>query len=203
MLNVDNIISVRGALVVVITIGLAAVAAGVGTSALFTDQEQTTSSVSAGTLDLTVEESGSISVSIENATPGDTGSTQGSISNAGTLAGTISQINISVNSSEDNIDTEPEEAVDDTSDGDLDEYLTLTIYVDDDGDLSTSNDQTTVATGNLSTIQQNSPHEISHPIEGGASSNIVVEWSLPSDTGNIVQGDLLSFDLEIELEQTT
>ncbi|GAB7093605.1 hypothetical protein JCM30237_07570 [Halolamina litorea] len=79
----------RRALGGMFTLGAAASAAGAGTMALFSDTESSTgNTVQAGTLDLTVNGSGSNAVvDVSNVAPGNTGSDSTRIRNDGTLPG--------------------------------------------------------------------------------------------------------------------
>ncbi|UIO99191.1 CalY family protein [Halobaculum sp. CBA1158] len=82
-------LSRRGVLGGLVTMGAASAAAGAGTVALFSDEETSTNNtVQAGTLDLTVNGSGSNAViDVSNVVPEETGRDSTTLTNAGSLPG--------------------------------------------------------------------------------------------------------------------
>lgn len=55
------------------------------------------------------------------------------------------------------------------------------------------------AEGYLSAIKCNS-YELG-TIAGGSTLTVTIEWSIPSDVGNVIMGDIVTFDIEFSLVQ--
>lgn len=95
------------------TVGVASAGAGAGTFALFSDTESSTgNSVQAGTLDLTLGNGGSATLSASNVAPGDSGSDVLQVNNDGNIDGSL-DVNVS-NVSPSDADPEPEQTLDNT-----------------------------------------------------------------------------------------
>ena len=100
---------VLGALGVV---GAASAGAGAGTFALFSDTETSSgNSVQAGTLDLTLGNGGSATLTASDVAPGDSSTSMVKVNNVGTIDGSL-DVNVSNVTSVD-ADPEPEQALDD------------------------------------------------------------------------------------------
>lgn len=182
-------------------VGVVAAAAGAGTFAYFSDTESSNgNTMTAGTLDLNIEggDSAVTTLSVSDVGPGDSGTASSSISNTGSIDGYVDVEVGSVNNTE---GANPESETDTSGDGEMGGIATATIYVDDDGNLSTTGDQTQVASGTLNSIQSQD-YEVDHSLTAGGSSNLVIDWDVPTSMGNEAQGDAASFDATAKLDQT-
>lgn len=196
---------------------------GGATYAIFSDTETSTGNTfTAGTLDLKVDnqdDSNIVHVTLSNMKPGDTANYQWVLSNAGSLTGKpwIEITNVVNN---DNNCNDPEIAAPDTTcgnpglgDGELGDYLMMKLnapgsvgYMYPHGP-SPSCD----ASGSKCTLNYwSSRGHLDEVIDGqvwdtiAPSSNLapmVLEFEVPSATGNIIQSDSVSFDIVFHLEQ--
>lgn len=200
------------------TIGVASVGAGLGTSALFTDQESfTNNQITAGTLDMTVTATvedhvdneywnglgleGSqangepaVAISVGDVKPGDWVIVCFEIE-VGENPGYVRARPVITEDAENGY-TEPEPGDDTPEDGELDDHLLATVYGSyNDGELSDPLTEPTPV-GDIDEgwydLGQAGPEA---PIE------VCVLLEVPLDTGNVIQGDSLSFDLVFETEQ--
>lgn len=177
----------------IITLGGAAAAAGAGTFALFSDTEQSTdNTLSAGTLDLTVDgtDSAVTTVSVNDIAPGDSGSGATTLENTGNIDGYVDlQFSTATNNEGDN----PESEGDTADPGDLGSVLTVTV------DVGT----TTVRSDTFNTVFDGTEEDASVPLNAGNTKDLTVSYDLPSSAGNDVQGDEAIGDITIELGQQT
>ncbi|WP_277555484.1 TasA family protein [Halobaculum limi] len=89
-------------------IGATSAASGLGTWALLSDTEQTTGSVTTGTLDLRVGDDGTATIAIEDVEPGDAGISTVPVSNHGTVAGTLGLTVVDVRPNDSDGDSNPD-----------------------------------------------------------------------------------------------
>lgn len=175
----------RRALAGLCGIGVASVGAGAGTMALFSDSEQSTANqVTAGTLDLDIDGADTATTTVEatNIAPGYTGSDSSTVANAGSIDGFL---DVEVGS------------VSGTTE--MKEQLQIRVLLDDDGDTTTTGDQSVVVNDYATSIAAD--RNTNHELMTGESSNLVVEWTLDGDADNDVQGDSVSFDITVKLDQ--
>lgn len=169
-----------------LVIGVVAATAGAGTWAAFSDVETSTDNTfTAGTLDLKVEGADAItSVSIENVCPGDSEETEVDVQNYGTISGDLT-LNITDVVNDGGVYTEAE-GTDNT--GDLGDNLIIVIEHDSEEKFN----------GTLSNF--NNPLDLG-PLDGGEEKDFDVKYIVPEDVGNEIQGDEVTFDLELHLDQ--
>lgn len=185
------------------TVGAAGAIGGAGTMAYFSDTEESTgNSVSAGTMDLNIngDDSAVTTLDVADKAPGDSGSESHSISNSGTVDGVVDVLFSSASNNEG--DTSDAEG-DTSSPGDLGGVLEVDVYLDDDGDTSSTGDQTVAGSGTFDSVFDGSEADANHPLPAGGSSNLVIEWEIPTTAGNDIQGDSVSGDISVELGQVS
>lgn len=187
------------------TIGAGGAAAGAGTFAAFSDSATTSGSFSAGTLNLTVGDSQSLSFSASNIKPGDTGGTFVDIVPGGTLTGDltveVTSVSLDTNNGSEGSDN-------------LDEHLDLKIWLDqgstddgtvDTGDIGLLSDGTTGSgSASFSKVSSYGSTSWSNAITGMSSEwTMHVDWQFLDDGSNInnAQGDSVSVDFKITLNQ--
>lgn len=211
------------------SIGAASAAAGAGTMAYFSDTEKSSNNtVSAGTLDLEFDSSGATSLAVSNAKPGDQGYTVIKLNNKGSIAGNL-DVNVgSVDSNgvftasvastsedaggdgDDGVESEGNTA---TSDGgELEENMNVEGHIEAPSDISKSqgtySDDFSPSSNSdsflTSTTLNNAVGEYStsSSINGGNSKFLIVEWDIPTTVGNTIQDDSVTFDVQVELNQT-
>lgn len=174
------------------TVGAASAAAGAGTMAYFSDTEESTdNTVSAGTLDLKADggDSAVTTVNVSDVAPGESGSDSTSLSNSGSIDGSVDLVFGSASNSEgDN----PESEGDTSSPGDLGGVLEVTVSVG----------STQVRSGTFNSVFDGTEADANVALASGGSKDLTIDWSLPSSAGNDIQGDSVSGDITIELNQT-
>jgi hypothetical protein len=87
--------------------------------------------------------------------------------------------------------------ISDASLRDLADVLDVSVYVSNDDVLS--NNDTFVTGGKVSRIERD--YDVNEPLASGQNKYVVVEYELSPNVGNLAQGDSVSFDLEVELNQ--
>lgn len=189
----------------VATVGAASAAAGAGTGALLVDSEESTgNSVSAGTLDLTLD-GGDQTVQFLSETgvaPGDSGQARLPVSNAGTLAGSVA-VEVADCTSYENGLSGNESAVDDTGgdpgagNGELDQYLEVHAAFANGPELWTGYDTVDAR------LRTGTVYDLDYVLDGGASDEFVLDWRLPDATGDDAQSDSVELALTFRLEQRT
>lgn len=204
----------RRALTAVGTIGAGAAAAGAGTFAAFSDTETSTGELTAGTLDLSQDNS--LSFTTSEIKPGDSGSDFVTLEGTGSVDGnlSISVTSVTSNESDGNSDS-----------GNLDDQVELQLWIDEDqssdvngSDIGLNADgsfTSDASKGNASYATNfgsttwdkdstDSPGYIS-PFSGPV--DFYVEYTFVDDTNdgtlnnNDAQGDDLKIDFEFELTQ--
>ncbi|KXA89326.1 hypothetical protein AKJ57_05450, partial [candidate division MSBL1 archaeon SCGC-AAA259A05] len=144
----------------------------------------------AGTLNLEVGEDDPCTWSFggEDLEPGDSGSSTALIKNSGSIAGDAS-LDIAISNDS----------------GELDEYLRVTITLDEDGDWSTTGDQEEIVRGLASNIT-GTEIEITHDAwinEDTTNTQIKVHWKFVDKSGVAeAEGDKFDLNLTFHLEQS-
>ena len=223
-------------LISLMTITLVAALIGGGIYAAFSDIEASTGNVfTAGTLNLVPSTSGTGpagkytvtaggdgingNVVFEKLAPGDSGSITWTLQNLGNLDGTLTVTltrtadnDNGINEPEDAADGNPLAASDGTAAGDLDDYMTVEILADLDGDDTYETTIQASAVGGLETIcpTVDVPVTIINAdamaAAGGEDTvKIKLTWSIADPIvgvdDNIIQGDGVQLDLNFTLNQ--
>lgn len=174
------------------TIGVAGAAAGAGTMAYFSDTEESTgNTVSAGTLDLTADggDGAVTTVDVSAVAPGESGGKSTTLKNSGSIDGSVDLIFGSASNSEgDNSEPEPSTS----SDGDLGSVLQVTVSVGG----------TAIRSGTFNNVFDGTEENANVSLAAGNSKDLTIDWSVPSGAGNEIQGDEVTGDITIELNQT-
>ena len=197
-------------------IGVVAMAVGMGTYAYFSDTETSTGNTfTAGTLDLKVDGMDDPNVetyfTITNVKPGDSGSQTIQLKNVGTVPEPngppwTSKVFITISKTlDDDVSCpEPEEEVDTScgcgENGELDDYLD--IRVRDYYDPSCSDNLRFDETHNLSVWDSMGKTFLNDDMPAGDVNCVVIDWSVDSGVGNIIQSDSVGFNITFTLEQT-
>lgn len=181
------------------TIGVASAGAGAGTMAYFSDTESSTgNTVSAGTLDLKADggDSAVTTVNISDVAPGDSGGGSTTLKNSGTISGSVDlNFGSATNSEGDN----PESEGDTASPGDLGDVLEVEVYV---GSTLVRGDYTASPPPTFNQVFDGTEDDSNVALSAGGSKDLTINWQLPSSAGNDIQGDSVSGDITVELNQT-
>ena len=188
-----------------LVIGVVSVSAGAGTWAYFSDTETSEgNSFTAGTLDLVLTDATNDGTDSEtltwvagNMAPGEDGSATMTVTNVGTLAGNLDISSIVVTNAP---GTTPES--EDTSvseNGELGANLNVDMFFDTNNDGVKDATETTIYSGVLDGIA--AAYNLDESIGFGASTYITINYDLPTATGNDVQGDTVSLEFVVELDQ--
>jgi len=187
----------------ILTIGGASAATGAGTMSYFSDTEPSTgNSISAGTLDLTLD-GGQTTVQFLSETsiaPGDSGRATIAIANAGSLPGYIDVEVASLTSYENGLSGN-ENSVDGSGgdpgagNGELQDYLEVHAEFQNGPALWSGFDtvENRLGTG--------TPYDRDYQLAAGASDTFVVDWQLPPSVGDDAQSDGIEFALTFSLDQ--
>lgn len=196
-------------------IGAVSILLGAGTVAYFSDKETSTGNTLTVGLgpDLVLypcEGSPTLPFLVDNIMPGDSGVVDVSLRNDGPVAGWLSMKLINCVNDE-NGRLEPEiEAGDTTPDeGELGSKLYLLIWFDDDNDGEIDSGEQLIVGGegyvdDLCGVKIPIDGYPTYDIMPGYSgwwATIGFKWSLDSSVGNIVQSDIVSFDIEFTLTE--
>lgn len=169
----------------VLIIGVIATVAGAGTWAAFSDTETSSGNTfTAGTLDLTLGASTTTGTDINNVYPGASGSKSWTLSNVGTIPGLLS-LQFNVYDATEGTPTTINPAGDDT----INEALQVQVLVD--GNQLYSGSLAGLKTASLDTTA----------LTNGGSSDVTVNWNVPMDTDNGIQGDATGYDVTFTLNQ--
>jgi predicted ribosomally synthesized peptide with SipW-like signal peptide len=177
-------------LVSMMVIGLVAALAGAGLYALFSDTETSSGNYfSAGTLDLKVDgkEDPDVPVYFElkDVKPGDSDSVEIVLSNEGSIDG-VAYLTFTDVMDDPGTTPEPEDLPDE---GELSENLYIEVYAG----------EVLVAEGYLSDLAE-SPIKLGS-LTAGDSITVTIKWSIDSEVGNEIMGDVVTFDMLFSLEQ--
>lgn len=220
----------RKALLGLGTIGLAGAGAGVGTSALFSDEESfNNNTIQAGELDLYVSASSTYSgpsetnlsqdveltdgsnlpmafYELTDVKPGDSGTAEICFSSVDNPAWIWTQGVVTAN--DENGQTEPEQAVDTTTGagaGELAGTLESSLVVDAGNDGSTTEVFGDLFSGHFSPWQlldgDGGDGQFTASDSAGEDHCITLDWELPKEVGNEVQSDTLTFGIALYAEQ--
>jgi spore coat-associated protein N len=167
------------------TIG-AAGAVGASTWAEFSDTDSSTVSVTAGTFELNASRH---SFSVQDVYPDESGSWDVTLTNTGSVAGKLTGDIKNVNN-DGGVSADPESG----NSGDLSGVLELAFSgaggIQEPGSFDT-----------VDWYEEYGDFLIDSHMTGGESHTLTIEWKVPDDAGNDIQGDKLTFDLEARLEQ--
>lgn len=183
-------------------IGLIAMLISAGTYAYFSDTETSSGNTfTAGELDLKVDGKDDPNVgsyfTVGDVKPGDEGNVEIVLNNDGTIDGTADLHIKDVSNTE---GTNPESETDTTEPGDLGAVLLITIQYDANGDGDYDDTGETIVT-NESLNSLECQNKTLGALNASQSRNVKISWSLPAATGNDVQGDVVTFDIEFSLDQ--
>lgn len=181
----------RRVLGVLVIIGLASAAVGVGTFAAFSDTEESNNNaITTGTLNLTVDgDSSPVTVlSVSNAEPNTTyDGTEITLANDGSLDGTLNISVDSITSSENGI-ADPEDDVDSSPNtAEIEPNVTVFVRVDGTEEYSGTLDE-------LSDGEQ----IYSGSLAAGSSTTFNISYEV-ADAGNVIQSDSASVDFDFDL----
>ena len=191
----------RGALLSsMILVMLASMLVGAGTVAYFNDTETVSGNTfSAGTLDLEVNDENpwtSTLISVSNMKPGDTGEVTIELENLGSLDGYVCMwIKDVTNSPGDT--PEPEDTPDN---GELGANIKITIW-QDDGDNVLEDGEEVYVNGETLDNLDGEKVVTNKPLSAGGTVYIGFSWEIPSDVGNEIMDDSVTFTIEFALTQ--
>ncbi|MFA6437118.1 MAG: TasA family protein [Candidatus Paceibacterota bacterium] len=184
------------------------------TGAYFTDTETSPTNVfAAGTLDLTTDgPNTTLPIQVTNIKPGDFDSGVIRLKNAGTITGDIIAATINKTDDKENNCNSPEALIDTTcgnpgtGEGELDDYLKLTVWIDTDGNGVLDGTETYFVSSSQSLILLNGV--ISQPssevsLSADQTADIKVKWEAdPAHLGgNIFQSDSTGFSITFDFKQ--
>jgi predicted ribosomally synthesized peptide with SipW-like signal peptide len=186
----------------IILILVAGIFASAGMMAKFSDTETSKNNkFEAGTLDLEIKGKSKLEIEVKDMKPGDSDSKAIELENKGSIDGKVSIHIMNVVNDE---GKNPESETGNTAEpGELGLYLLITIKYDnnDDGDYNDPG-EVIVSGQALNTLQCVENLMGTLDAQGKKSKkNCLISWELPIDTGNDVQGDKVTFDIEFYLEQ--
>ena len=180
----------RKFLIALLGVLLVAALAGAGTFAYFSDTETSSGNTfTAGTLDLAVGDenpNNSPDFTIGDVKPGDSGTITYTLTNIGTIDGYLDLSGINVT---DGPGPTPEsEPTPDN--GELSANINVTVT------LGTS----VLYTGALNGIAASYDADVA--LAASESTTLTIDWAVPEDAGNDIQGDVTTVGLTVELDQT-
>lgn len=190
----------RAAIAVIVLAMVAVFSSGV-IFALFDDTETSSGNTfTAGTLDLKVNtvDNPTSTFTVSNVYPGAKDSVSVTLTNSGTITGTLTASIIAVTNAPGDT-PEPEEALGTEDLGELGANMVLTIWVDTDGD-----NVQDAGEDELYNDVLNDAASVSLTVGtlvGGASEHLGIMYSVPSSVGNVIQGDECTFSIQYVLTQ--
>jgi predicted ribosomally synthesized peptide with SipW-like signal peptide len=209
----------RRALGALVTIGAGSAAAGAGTFALFSDTESSSGNVvTAETLDLTTDSSGStltvIDTSETTVKPGSSGSGSVEVTNSGSIDGSL-DVNTGDIASREHGVSDPETGAEGEDGpggtGELIDNLHVAVWLSnsDSGDsplaLAGSENPGTLNENNSTVLSNafaaNEDYDTDFSMPADSTTTIHVAWWIPEGVGNEIQGDSVSVDFDFELNQ--
>lgn len=221
MNNNQNKATLKRVLRGLLVVGVIVAVVGVGVYFYFSDVEESPGNkITAGTLDLTVMETATISegalgridsqncetaqngiectVEISNIAPSDTGTIEWTLKNDGSLPGYLT-VAADIQSDEGGDPTEPElDAEEDYPGFTIDKMLTATLLID--------GVEANTQTPSLASIDEFLNEEIDKDILATHSRTYTLVWEFPSNDNstfdNVAQGDFATIDLTFYLDQT-
>ncbi len=187
------------------TIALVATSAIGATQAYFVDTETSTGNTfAAGTLDLNVDGDNEnvVKFTVSNMKPGSQSIGTWAVKNVGTVNGFLDLEGINLTQTGGTF-TDPESEAGDTgNNGNLGDLLTVSLFVDVNGNGWFGVEDTAIYNGTLAGMASSN---LNLPLAADASSNITlqVNWQNHSGTtDNLGQGDTAELDMTFELSQT-
>jgi spore coat-associated protein N len=191
----------KKATIAVIVLAMVAVFSSGMIYAYFDDTETSSgNSFSAGTLDLKVNsvDNPTSTFTVSNVYPGATNSVSVTLTNSGTISGTLSVAIISVTNGPGQT-PEPEAALGTADNGELGSKMDVTLWIDTDGDNMIDGGETTLYNGLLDNA--NGVAFTANTLAGGVSTHIGIMYSVPDTVGNEIQGDICTFSIQYTLVQ--
>ena len=189
----------------ILAIGLVSLVVGWGTYSQFSDTETSTTTFTAGSLDLTINDKNgeTVTFTYTNLRPGNQPHYSLRLNNIGTIKGYLDISNIVVVSLENDL-TEPEiEAGDSSTDeGELDDVLNLRMWLDYDHNGWISAGDNVFFNGLVKDLP--SSFELNEPIEAGGGVDFIVElydWWTHGSVDNQAQTDSLEITFTFMLSQ--
>lgn len=187
-------------LVVVITVIMVSGA----TITYFSDTETSVgNTITAGTLDLQIDggDNNVVKFNLTNLKPGSQPTRSYLFSNIGSIDGYLNISNINVENLENDL-TEPEiEAGDTTADvGELGDVLSISLFVDYNGDGWFSTGDKTIYSGKISNMPDKLIFNEKIPASQSVRISAIINW-WSSANDNLAQSDTVNFDFEFTLSQ--
>ena len=183
-----------------IVLAMAAVLSSGAIYAYFSDTETSSGNTfTAGTLDLKVNgvDNPVSSFTVGNVYPGASGSVSVTLTNSGTIAGTLTMAIVSVVNLP-GVTTEPEAALGTPDNGELGANMQITIWVDSDGDGTLDASESTLYSGLLNGA--GGALSVGN-LAGGESTHVGIAYNVPTTVGNEIQGDICTFSIQYTLVQ--
>jgi predicted ribosomally synthesized peptide with SipW-like signal peptide len=190
----------KKASIAVIVLAMVAVLSSGMIYAYFNDAETSNGNTfTAGTLDLKVNtvDNPTSTFTVSDVYPGATGSVAVTLTNSGTISGTLTAAIISVTNAP-GATPEPEAALPTEDLGELGESMTVSIWVDLDNDGIHEAGESTLYAG---TVNDASGSITMGTLAGGASTHLVITYSVPDSVGNEIQADICTFSIQYVLTQ--
>jgi len=188
-----------------IAIAAVAAVAGGATVAYFSDVESVKGNTfAAGTLDLTVDETANVTADFTNIKPGDSGTYEWTVVNAGSEKGYLDVEGIVKTDNENGCGSNSEKLVDADCDaitptGELTSKIDVDIFVDVDGDGTNSAGDKLIYNGSLSGFVST---DLDYEMASGLNKVVIMNWSVATSVGNEIQSDKASLAMNFELGQT-
>ncbi|MCD6571659.1 MAG: hypothetical protein J7K62_00095 [Thermoplasmata archaeon] len=188
----------------IMTIGVVAGMMGVGTFAVFNDTETAIGTFTAGTLNIQVGGTDPCTehITFDDIAPGDYLDSLFVVENTGSLDGNL-YVEIKNVKNYENGRTEPEQEAGDTGNpGELGEYLQLTnMAVGIGGTWTSLNSQLGWPRPSVNDADASNLTVLVVFLRAGETAKVGMDWKLPEDTSNIVQNDIVEFDIVFRLDQ--
>lgn len=174
---------------------------GGGTYAYFSDVETSEDNTfTAGTLDLSVDTENpwdTTKITASAMKPGDSGVATMTLKNEGNIDGTLT-VDLTNLVDDPGTTPEPEPTPDN---GELSANMDIVLWVDADGDGVKDTGETELYSGKLNEYS-GGPYTVG-TLAGGATTYVSLSYSINgAEVGNEIQGDISTFDIEFNLEQT-
>ncbi|MCJ7744605.1 MAG: CalY family protein, partial [Dehalococcoidales bacterium] len=182
---------------------------GGGVYAYFSDTETSTGNTfTAGTLDLNLDGGNTnvVKFTVSNVKPGDSDNGTWTVRNVGSIAGYLDLVSCNVTEAI-GVTTDPELADEPTAldTTQLGNYLMVHIFVDANNNGSWDSGEADILGTNaapvaIKTIAASYNLNLSLAASGG-TNYITLRWSVPTATGNRIQGDSVTLNITFELDQ--
>lgn len=185
----------------VMTIALVGLFVAGGVFAYFSDVESSDANFTAGTLDLWVNDSNSwttTAVTASDLAPGDSDALTMTLANIGNINGTLT-VDLTNISDAPGSTPEPEGDLG-TDAGELSANMDIVLWVDANDDGVQDEGEAELYTGKLDAWAD---PVSAGPLAAGDTTYISLSYSIDSEVGNVIQGDISTFDIEFTLDQVT